>query len=844
MWIFVFLFLVNLNLVNFKLAAVIEVSPAKILTAKATVPKTDPAKTVAPDSAKVIPVLAPVATKIIPPKVVIPAPIEHKTTTVPTKTVTPVPAKTISPAPNKIIAPKVPAKKHPVAPVKTKTLVGQSKLAAGTHDFMVTSTAAVVPILCPVTQITAAGCLVAGTITEAAGTCCSGLSTGGTVGKCMSVGVCHNELGACKSIADCPCEAAACYGANTGIDQESPGYCTTSSTRCYKASDCPAPTPYCAGIGLKTCISVAGEVCANNFECLSNNCLNYTCAAQTNGDPCNSNCTYVAGANGSCIKGQWSCVVTGAACVNSWDCCNIQESCLANLTCGICAATKATCKKDQDCCSGNCDITGKNPACAAGQSCCTCLSIGAACTTNQTCCPLTTGNVCVSGKCAPCINNSAKCVVDTDCCSNNCQDSKCVAQLAGKICDNNSGCGSGTCTNNFCQISPIGDSCLVNSDCSSDICTLDKYCACVMENNQCQQDSNCCGNLSCVNGSCSCLTVGQTCVSSNQCCEGNGTGSGGTAHLACSVVGNSKTCQPIANCPENLGLDLAQIQSFFMGQVGNSSVPTQCTVAYELLIYNYTIFAQYATLVSNGTIACTGAANPEFQAMLTKLTDTIYYNLVVLQASCLTMNPIGNGYSSKNPPFNSFSVTVPVDKINQAYANNLATAATVINSLQPNQAAISQIAATNYAPALQWGNFANTNCGSGITSCCQPGTSSTSCICEADISNNNPIASCISAACCVGDVSLDLASNADTMIVVTEPALSAANAAVISPNANPNANYLVVPAPASTIVKANSLSLINADGTINPINIYALTADRFLSLVNCWLATLPANCPQ
>ncbi|HLB41019.1 MAG TPA: hypothetical protein VJJ83_04465, partial [Candidatus Babeliales bacterium] len=173
-------------------------------------------------------------------------------------------------------------------------------------------------------------------------------------------------------------------------------------------------------------------------------------------------------------------------------------------------------------------------------------------------------------------------------------------------------------------------------------------------------------------------------------------------------------------------------------------------------------------------------------------------------------------------------------QINQTFANNdLVTTATVISSLQPNQALVNQIAATNYPQALQWGNFASANCSAGVTSCCQPGVSSTSCTCEADISNNNPSATCISAPCCVGDVSLDLASNASAMIVVTVPTLAAANTAAI---ADPNANYLVTQ---PTIVSASSL--VNSDGTINPANIYACTADRFLSLVNCWLNTLPAG---
>jgi hypothetical protein len=305
------------------------------------------------------------------------------------------------------------------------------------------------------------------------------------------------------------------------------------------------------------------------------------------------------------------------------------------------------------------------------------------------------------------------------------------------------------------------------------------------------------------------------CTSSSDCCEGKES----QGHLAC--INN--LCQPLSNliCPENLGLDLAEIQTYFMS---TPNIAANCSTAYKLLVYNYTLFAQYLTLVESGTLTCDQTLN--------SLINNICSNLVVLQANCNT---------SSSPA--TFFATSQVNQINSQFAfittgtgatafNTpvLNTAASVFNNLALNPTLVNQIANTNYAEALSYGIFTGIFNGTtyNASATAQCNATASACVCESDVIYEAPGASCISSPCCVGNINRDLNSVAASMAVTT----------VAPGGISTSAVYIVNPLGANNIVDATNAQLAN-NGQ------YGLIADRFLSLVQCWLAAIPgtAKCP-
>lgn len=659
--------------------------------------------------------------------------------------------------------------------------------------------------------------------------CCSGQTTP-AAGLCS----CGGNMGSlCHVDPDCDCPSPTCVFAHKS---DPTGTCSTNGNTCSTDTDsnCALPFPPCVMLVGDSCtLGIVGAGCLMDADCSSGSCINNVCCGQVAGVACKSSCTYVDGCNGSCVAGKWVCAATGATCASSQDCCNAQEVCLSNGNCGPCALEKASCKLNSDCCSNNCDTSGTNPACPAGQACCVCDAAGQACTVSSFCCP---GNICLAtGVCSACILNGSKCTEPTDCCSNSCDSSGtnpacpagqacCVCASVGKNCDNNAGCCSGVCTNGVCQLTLVGGNCATDTDCSSNNCaqiascnstceqqiaagqtptyTYTNKCTCQPITNSCTRREDCCGGLLCIDGTCNCASLGNPCAASSDCCEGQ-TGQG---HLAC--INN--LCQPLSNltCPENLGLDLAQIQTYFMS---GSNIAANCNTAYKLLVYNYTLFAQYLTLVGSGALKCDQTIN--------NLINHIYSNLVVLQANCNT---------NTNPA--NFYATSQVNAINTQYAASVATAASVFNNLALNPAVVNQIAATNYAEALSYGVF--TGSFNGMTynasATAQCNANASTCVCESDVIYVAPGASCISSPCCVGDINRDLNSAAASMAVTMT---GVTNTQITTP-------YLVTPLGANNIVDAASTQLTN-NGQ------YGFIADRFLSLVQCWLAAIPstANCP-
>ena len=624
------------------------------------------------------------------------------------------------------------------------------------------------------------------------------------------------------------------FGADRRLGCKSDAYCQDKDNKCDSPTDhCNPPDKPCQNIGLhNSCqLSIVGENCMTDAGCESGICIDHICCSHTNGAKCNSNCLNIPGCNGKCSGsgGTWECKDTGLACGQAQECCNVSDTCLSSGVCGACIAGGQLCKNSLDCCSGNCDATGTNPTCLAGQACCTCAAVGHACTNSVNCCgnnSNTDTNICLSNNtCGACLLNNTACKTGLDCCSNSCQQNLCACAITGATCVNNSGCCSGICTDGLCQAAPVGSSCANNSDCSTNNCasiascddacqaqikagTAPTYsyaskCTCMPIGNKCVKESDCCGALICLDGTCNCVPKTGSCQASHECCEGTDKG-----HLAC--IDN--ICQPLSElkCPVSLRADLANIQTRFMDP--DLQISTGCAVAYELLIYNYTLFAQYLTLVLNNNLACDDTLN--------LLINSLGSNIVVFQANC-------NTDSSSTGPQN-FMATKQIDALNQQFAKDLVTAENLFNHVVLNKDLITKIIATNYSSALQvgtfTGNFDGFTYNSGATAECQ--SESSNCTCAADVNYVAFGSSCISTPCCVGDINQDLNRGAAEMVVN-----------VIDSTVPVVKNYLVTPILDQTKLISASNSALTQHGQ------YAFIADRFLSLMKCWLANLPASCP-
>ena len=207
--------------------------------------------------------------------------------------------------------------------------------------------------------------------------------------------------GQCASLGGCATTGEPCVGLGEN------GSCC--STQCVASGSGGAAS--CGRLG--GCMP-AGEVCTTGLECCSGSCAPsgttldgrpiLRCAAEAScqlpGSVCiagSSNCCpsgggdfgCVTAATGArrCVGGAPGCVLPGAACSATEECCtesfpNVQCQAGVGGTNVCCVPQGQACAFGDNCCSGVCAPgPGGNLVCAAG-----CLAPGAACTTTSDCC--------------------------------------------------------------------------------------------------------------------------------------------------------------------------------------------------------------------------------------------------------------------------------------------------------------------------------------------------------------------------------------------------------------------------------------------------------------------------
>lgn len=247
------------------------------------------------------------------------------------------------------------------------------------------------------------------------GTCSCGSGNGCSchTGSTCATGICTNNIcvepciasgGTCSTTTDC----CAGYTCTSGI-------CSNNNVTCSANSDC--TSGICDNNLCQSCGVTGWSGCTYDSQCCTgNNCVSGICSCSSTGCACgtdNSNCQSGVCDNGVCAA---SCLVSGAQCSDSGQCCDGTTCMESNNNqsisyCVACGNEKYTCSANSDCCSNIC-VNGI----------CSCNTNGCACTEGSSC---ETG-VCTNGVCN-CINDNQACTSNVECCSNYCNaNGKCA----------------------------------------------------------------------------------------------------------------------------------------------------------------------------------------------------------------------------------------------------------------------------------------------------------------------------------------------------------------------------------------------------------------------------------
>jgi hypothetical protein len=264
--------------------------------------------------------------------------------------------------------------------------------------------------------------------------CCSGFCAGSDGAGCASGGIgcrcapaleCRAQGELCAADADCCNSYCDRPGdATVGLCTKNVATCETAGEPCSptgsNGSCCSGQCVDASGIGAGTCGRLGGclpasEICANGLECCSGSCEQSAttddgrpimrCAASVTcllpGDTCalggvinccppgggDIGCTTSSSGASRCVGGTAGCVLPGAACTDTSECCtetyaNVQCQAGSGGSDVCCLSAGQSCALGDVCCSGVCAPNAEGQlVCAAG-----CLAAAASCTTNADCC--------------------------------------------------------------------------------------------------------------------------------------------------------------------------------------------------------------------------------------------------------------------------------------------------------------------------------------------------------------------------------------------------------------------------------------------------------------------------
>ena len=312
--------------------------------------------------------------------------------------------------------------------------------------------------------------------------CISGSCSCGDTGKgctCESADTCQSGLVCTNNVCAEPCAVSGAA-------------CTSGSAECCSGYTCDSTTLTCTNNDV---------TCTENDDCTSGICMisadgatgGTTGACATCGDNgwqgCTTNIQCCTGS--SCVieegatTGSCNCNGTGCTCVYNSNC----ESgvCVENNTGSVCAAgclvSGATCQDSGQCCSGG-------EACTENSDCASNLCDNGSCS----------GLICMESNnkqgvsyCVSCGNTNYSCSSNDDCCSNACVNGICVCTSSGCACTNDSD-GNNTCSTGVC----------INTGRSGGTCNSDScVCSCIANNIPCTTNKSCCSGICGSNGKCS-----------------------------------------------------------------------------------------------------------------------------------------------------------------------------------------------------------------------------------------------------------------------------------------------------------------------------------------------------
>ncbi len=367
--------------------------------------------------------------------------------------------------------------------------------------------------------------------------------------------------GACVTRAPVPCDPYICNAAGTA--------CRSS---CGSDIDCQGDA-YCQD-GVCVANRAQGAACQRNEQCLSNQCVDGVCCAQTSCDPCQA-CN-IAGLLGTCAT---AVGIPGDACYTSGTC----------APDGSCTPTIAKVCPEQECNSvvcqnGECQYTPTDfgsPCGTGGTECSPTICQNGSCqeapdtATGDTCgggAGLCYGGSCCNGLTTgsgPCMIGYGACCQTGSCCGGACCDQGCwFEESDGEFCcgtNSSTPCGSTCCfdgrvcyeggavpqcvfreqicdNNVLCQ-----DQCCVHSGGQKTCCASGQICSvngCAAAGRTCMTDGDCIAGESCVGGTYRPTeegpvreTAGVCCYGTHICPTGEGGMGDGEAYFCCGSGG-------------------------------------------------------------------------------------------------------------------------------------------------------------------------------------------------------------------------------------------------------------------------------------------------------------------